>query len=325
MKFLVSLVALLLSACATSTQINKSIVVVGEGTTIELAKQNAFNRAIEQEIGAVIISNVRTSNFNLVRNEILSHSSGYVDSFQIRNTQQINGVYYVTVEVVVSGSKIAERVLNAGTTNTNVEGNKLSTQFQTYLNYRESSFDFLDNVLNDFPSKAFTVSSPKLKCGTVVAEYCFKLDTYSNSVFEIPFEFRWNYNYLRALNESLKQISDPKPGYESMVIISKNPNSIMGSTDVHHFNDIKKLARIKNRFVANVSVLAEIKDHNGITIFKGCSPYAYQRIHSDSRLIIYGNDVVKGTIQVTVNKNSHDIQKLNSVRTIELSSTTQKC
>lgn len=325
MKIVALLVALLLSACSTVSENKPPITVTGEGSTIESAKNNAFNKAVEQEIGLVIISNRNIKNNTMVRNEILTHSAGYVDNYTIKHSQYVNGKYFVVVDVVVSSSKIAERVLGAGGSTSNVEGNKLSTQYKTYLDNRKSGVEVLDNVLYDFPKLAFKVTNPSVRCGKNTATYCFKLDTQNNAVFEIPFEFRWNYNYLTALNETLRVVQDQRPGHESVAVISKHPDRFIGSTDLYYFHDMDKLKRIKRRFVASIHIRADIKDNYGNTVFSSCSEPVYQNLNPEGRLVIFGNDVVRGTVLVIVPNNHNSIQKLSNTSTIELSHTTQNC
>lgn len=316
---------MLLSACSTAPELKHPITVTGEGPTVESAKYNAFNKAVEQQIGIVIMSNRSIRNNAMIKNEILAHSAGYVDNYKIKHSEYMNGMYFVVVDVVVSSSKIAERVLNAGEGTSNVDGNRLSTQYKTYLDNRQSSVEFLDSVLADFPRLAFTVTNPRLKCGREVAAYCFKLDIRNNAVFEIPFEFRWNYNYLTALNETLKVVQNEKPGYESVVIISKHPDRIIGSTNKYYFHDMDKLNRIKRRLTTTIYIRAVIKDYNGDVVFSQCSPPVYQRLNTEARAIVDGNEVIRETLILTVANNHRNIQKLNNSNTIELSHTTQNC
>lgn len=325
MRTFVLLVGLLLSACSSVPENKRFITVIGTGVTVDAAKYNAFNKAVEQEVGLVIMANRNIRNDVMIKNEILTHSAGYVDDFKIKQSSYNNGQYVVVVDVMVASSKIAERVLNAGGSTSNLEGNRLSTQYKTYLNNQQSSVEFLENVLSEFPSKAFSVTNPQTKCGKNMAAYCFKLDMYNNAVFEVPFEFRWNYNYLTALNETLKVVQNEKPGYESVVIISKHPSRIIGSTNLYYFHDMDKLNRIKRRLTTTIYIRAVIKDYNGNVVFSQCSPPVYQRINAEARAIIDGNEVVRETLILTIAKNHQNIQRLNNSNTIELSHTTQNC
>ena len=61
----------------------KYIRVVGEGNTIEQAKENAFRTAVQQRAGAVVLSERQSNLGNLSKDNISVFSAGYVDDFKI--------------------------------------------------------------------------------------------------------------------------------------------------------------------------------------------------------------------------------------------------
>ena len=141
MKFLSILAMLFLTACAstnvekTSNPINYTTGytrVLGTGQTFDEAKANAFNTAIEIVVGSVIVNTKESNNNQLIRDEIVKASAGYVDDYNIISESKTGRGYTLVIDVKVKNSKIAERVLSAGKSETNLKGEALNAQYQTY-------------------------------------------------------------------------------------------------------------------------------------------------------------------------------------------------
>ena len=107
---------------------------VGNGTTLENAKNDAFRNAITMIVGTAVLSERESRKDNLTKDDLLNYSAGYVDRYQV--TDKIENLNNVTVivDVIVKSSKIHERVLNTGRTEKQIEGDRLSTQYNTYSN-----------------------------------------------------------------------------------------------------------------------------------------------------------------------------------------------
>jgi hypothetical protein len=84
-----------------------TITVSGQGKTQDEAKQHALRSAIEQAFGTFISSNTSILNDNLVKDEIVSVSSGNIQKYDVLNTSTLpDGTAAVTLSAVVSVSKL---------------------------------------------------------------------------------------------------------------------------------------------------------------------------------------------------------------------------
>lgn len=84
-----------------------TLVVSGQGKTQDDAKQNALRSAIEQAFGAFISSKTEIINDSLIKDEIVSISSGNIQKYEIISEVQIPGGDFVTsLNAVVSISKL---------------------------------------------------------------------------------------------------------------------------------------------------------------------------------------------------------------------------
>lgn len=244
-----NLLVVMLLVCSNVFAQSIPITVIGEGKSITEAKNNAFQKAIEQEVGLALLSHREVKNSKLTTDEIIIHSAGYVDDFKIQSTELIDGVYYVTTKVWVKTSRIQERILGATTDAKFANGDKINQQYESYNNTRVTGDDILTTVLLNYPQHAFTVKIDKINKADILT----MIDRNRNPVFVAGFEVAYNYNFLRSLNEALKLTSDNKiqnhQNQQLISIISKKPKSLFGDKDVYYINDIQRANLIDRKSV----------------------------------------------------------------------------
>lgn len=312
-----------LLACSTTVANQKSvpITVVGDGINFEMAKRDAFNKAIEQEIGVVLLSRRDVKNSKLIVDEITTHSSGYVDDFKIINSEVINKRHIVTIDVWVSSSKIAERVIGKVSDTKPIEGERLYTQIQTYQQDRRSGDNLLRQVLNDYPSKAFLLSKRDTE---------IKLDKNRNTIIQVNYNLKYNYNYLTALNEVLSITHDGRmSGYrqDRIAIVSKDPKAwLLGTTNTYYFNDSVRANMIKQRFFGEITVMATIRDNNGSVLYNYCDlPITVGPYHMVDPLVIEGVMDFYGKVDIKIQANDPKLHKIREAKEIELTYTGSRC
>jgi len=80
----------------------KSITATGMGSSSEEAINDALRSAVEQVVGTLVSSETLTENLQLVRDQVLSTSRGYVNGFEIlEQKRQPNGLFTATVKAEV--------------------------------------------------------------------------------------------------------------------------------------------------------------------------------------------------------------------------------
>ncbi len=70
------------------------------------ALDHALRSAVEQAVGTYITSETQVSNFQLISDNIYSHTSGYVSSYQIVNESENNGLYRIVLRAIVKTENI---------------------------------------------------------------------------------------------------------------------------------------------------------------------------------------------------------------------------
>lgn len=309
-----NLLVVVLLVCSNVFAQSIPITVIGEGVDVTQAKNNAFQKAIEQEVGVVLLSQREVKNSKLATDEIITHSAGYVDDFKITNTEIINGVYYVTVKVWVKSSRIHERILGATTDAKFANGDKINQQYESYNNTRVSGDDVLTAVLASYPKSAFTIKIDKINKADVLT----MVDRNRNPVFVVGFEVSYNYNFLRSLNEALRLTSDDKirnhQNQQIISVVSKKPKSIFGDKDVYYINDIQRADLIKYAFITRIHVKLTALDGSGNPLFHGCQYIAGEEdtILMNNKFTINGNQKFENEVTITRKQSDPLIQRINS-------------
>jgi hypothetical protein len=85
------------------------IEVAGQGSNPTEARDNGFRLAVEQAIGSLISSETEVQNGRIVRDEIISYASGFVDRFEIIETRTTGTGTLVFMRVWVKRSDLSDR------------------------------------------------------------------------------------------------------------------------------------------------------------------------------------------------------------------------
>lgn len=323
MKFIILLASFLLAGCATTSE-DYIIRVSGIGVTSEHARHDAFTKAIEYKMGSLVLSERESQNLKLVKNDIAVYSSGYIDKYKIVS-ESINGKnIVVTVDVVVSDSKIKNRLLGSGTNLKELEGNRHSVQHSSYIRDRLQGDKILNTVLNDYPAKAYNIRQ---------GMHEVRLDAYRNMLLRIPYSMNWNYNYIVSLNEVLSLLQDGsngfmKPSSGTITVMAKDPNNLLiGKKEVYKFNDIMRVHKINDSFTGynEARIQLSIKNKHLVEVYRTC--YESNSINGKkpsyyalgNNFVLYGNQQDQGLITLPISPNSELSIILKDAYRVELS------
>lgn len=174
------------------------IKVESTAPDFELARKNAFKVAVEHAVGTIVVSEAEMRNNKLTRDEIINYSSGFVDRYNILNQKNVSGGVQIVVEVWVSHSAIANRLLNNSKTAGEVQGDRIAVQLESIGEQRTNSDRLLGAVMRDYPNRAFDV---KLQPVNV------EIDQSRKATLLVPFTIGWNKKYLSSLEEVIKNIN----------------------------------------------------------------------------------------------------------------------
>jgi hypothetical protein len=94
LRYVVALVLLLFSLIAHAST---RVIVEGHGSSETEAKQDAFNSAITQVVGQVIVSDKEASGDRLVKDFIGGYSAGYIENFETLEIRRVQNGFILVV------------------------------------------------------------------------------------------------------------------------------------------------------------------------------------------------------------------------------------
>lgn len=162
------------------------------------AREEAFRVAINQAVGSLLISERRAVDDDLVRNEILNYSSGYIYDFKVLQRRSANNLVEIEIDVWVARSQIADRILSRSEDRAQIPGGRISAQIESFDSTRQKGDRVLEVVLADFPKRAFDVAVGRIGVG---------VDQERRKFLEIPISVTWNPAWLASLDEAVKATS----------------------------------------------------------------------------------------------------------------------
>lgn len=341
MRRLLFIVACLFS---TLTFANDYIKVDGIGQTFEEAKKQAFRKAIEYKVGATVLSDIESQNYQRVKDEIYIYSAGYVEDYKVISQRQISIGVLVELDVKVSVSKIKNRIIGVGKNTQEFDGDKHQAQVTTFLQEREQGDRLLERIIEGFPNKAFVVNQQPHRI--VIQD--------RNTYIKIPFSLTWNGQYLKSLRETLNLIQDGKkaPWHPTedrklglinirandvnsgcnqkplfaMIPFATSGCELLNSDSTHYIKDDMRLEYISQSmsYYNRPNILVTFKDMYSNVLYAGCfwNNYNYQGFYSvplDKQMYFNGNMVENNSLMIHVT-----VDFLKSISKIELSVTAEK-
>ena len=250
------------------------IEVEGHGATPTQARDNGFRLAVEQALGTLVSSETEVNNGRIVRDEIISYASGYVDRFTIVSTETSpTGDSRVRMKVWVGRSALADRLLNRSEQSGQVDGARASVQLQTINEERATGDALLQQVLNDFPKRAFDI---EMRPTDVIRNN-------RSAHMELSFMVKWNRDYLRSLWTALEATA--YRGSKPASVIGVNSGSIFGFGGQARFDDTYKYRMLVNTFVnATPAVLITVRGGGRDVLYSAC--YFYQELDHQPRFSV---------------------------------------
>lgn len=130
-----------------------SLVVSGEGTTKDEATKNALRSAIEQAFGTFVSANTDVLNDELVKDEIVTVTSGNVQSYKEISYLDKGDTKEVSLQTVVSIGKLVSYAQNKGMT-TELAGATFAMNKKIYQLNKENEKKAMDHLMTQLTELA---------------------------------------------------------------------------------------------------------------------------------------------------------------------------
>ena len=288
---IVAIAALLLAAnIAVSAD---TITVYGYGTDRESAKRDAFNTAIENVCGKNVLSSREHFNGVTTHDKVLAYSSCRVKNHRV--ISENNGI--ILVSVAIERLRVSDRLSNQSNNRMLFDNSQLSEQLRSYQKEKIDGDLLIDEVFRDYPYHAYNLQPTK-------TPYVID-DAARNFYLVVPYDLRWNLNYVNAVRETMDLLS-AKQGVGTIKIIADNPKSIFDYTTYHNLNDIHRIDRIKNHMRGDKELRLNIvaRDRTGKHVVDVCYSPDYKAggifysIGIPNNISIFGSDKNRGEVKV---------------------------
>lgn len=180
----------------------QGVFVTGTGVDPEEARRNAFSAAIEQVVGVLVDAETLVNNDELVKDEILTFTRGYINHYTEISRRQEHGLHYVDMRVMVSVDKLGNKLeALPGMDKRRIDGALLAAGIIIANQNQDHARQMFRRATADFsPDKTFTVS---------VSDLPFKYDHSGQKVtLTVTYRLTPNLDVWQSIQARLKSVLD---------------------------------------------------------------------------------------------------------------------
>ncbi|MBK8751651.1 MAG: hypothetical protein IPL99_08360 [Candidatus Competibacteraceae bacterium] len=139
------------------------VVAQGMGTDQSSALNNAYSNAVQQALGLYVDAETMMQNDQIVRDQILTYSKGFIQKVDIVSQNQASGLFQVNIRAQVKRQKLLEQAKTNNISLKQVDGASLNGRVETQLKQEQDAKALLDKALSPF-------FNANLYCATLAGE-----------------------------------------------------------------------------------------------------------------------------------------------------------
>ena len=134
------------------------VIATGIGQDSDRALKNALRAAIEQAVGTLVDSETLAQNDEVVNDQILSYSAGFVGSHKvIGEPKSRDGLVTIKIQALVKRTQLTERLKAANIHVKKIDGESLFGAITTQIEQQLSGAEIIKNTLQDFPENIMEI------------------------------------------------------------------------------------------------------------------------------------------------------------------------
>jgi len=123
----------------------------GSGKTKDEALKDAFREAVRKVVGAVVDAETLVKNDQIISDQVLTYSDGFVPKFESVSETTEDGLVHVTIRATVERRSVVAK-LKAANITTKVEGENLFAEVVTSLDAEKDARDLLAKAFEGYPA-----------------------------------------------------------------------------------------------------------------------------------------------------------------------------
>ena len=142
----------------------QTVFAEGVGTSREEAIKDAFRAAVRQVVGEVVDGETIVKNEELVKDQVLTYSDGFIPEHKVTSEKHANGLFHVGIQATVQRRSVIMKLKAANITLKAVDGQSLYGSIVTQIGAEKDAAALVAKALEGFPDnylEARVVGEPK--------------------------------------------------------------------------------------------------------------------------------------------------------------------
>ena len=134
------------------------VVASGVGMNETEATKDALGNAVRQAIGAIVGTDSLVQNEEVIRDQILTYSDGFVEKYEAvgKPTTALNGLTSVTIRARIVRSKLIQKAKAANIYVVEVDGKGMFAEAVTKIEQKKSALALITDEFKDMPQQLVT-------------------------------------------------------------------------------------------------------------------------------------------------------------------------
>jgi hypothetical protein len=222
-------------------------VVISEGVckTAEEALKDALRGTVRQVVGAVVDAETLVKNDQIISDQILTYSDGFIQAYEELSSQEEGGLFRKRIAAQVVRRSVVARLQGMSVTVKPIEGKDLAAAVVTRQEARENGAAFLHKCLADLPK--VLVATPRR---TTAADYdegahllCVDVSVQADAEKYATFLQRFTALLDRISLDKGSVLLEGRPGGDSRLSLEGGPVMVCPNGLVLTGPDLNRVAR----------------------------------------------------------------------------------
>lgn len=135
----------------------KKIITSAYGESSGKALENALRNAVEEAVGALISSETKIENDEIVKDEVLSYSKGFIKTYKKLSEEKDDSDFKVTVAAIITQKQLIDK-LEAQGVEVAYQTSGMFAQLQAWDGMKNDEFNLASKIFTVDPTKPFPIA-----------------------------------------------------------------------------------------------------------------------------------------------------------------------
>ena len=209
---------------------DKVIRVSAWGNTETSARHAAFTKAIEEQVGTLLLSDREIVKYELIKNDIYTYSAGYITYYKIISTELVDNGARVVLDVIVNSSKIKNNILIDASFDKLPDIDQLSATSSTYIDTKSQEDKLIKKITGIYPEKAYDVK---------ILRHKFTVNADRKLTLGVTFTVRMNEDYASELENTIDVVENKNSKLYALKVVFHKHKLIplLDTSYVYYIND----------------------------------------------------------------------------------------